>query len=45
MNSSDYLISDAKDFIQKGELSVYSKSGSLIKQLETGVSPSEIILY
>lgn len=43
---NDYvMINDAKDFVQKGTLSVYSKSGTLIKQLETGVSPSEIILY
>lgn len=39
------MVTDAKDFIQKGELSVYSKSGSLIKKMETGISPSEIILY
>ncbi len=39
------LITNAKDFVQKGDLSIYNKSGVLIKTLEAGVSPGEIVLY
>jgi DNA-binding beta-propeller fold protein YncE len=39
------MITDAKDFVQKGELKIYNKSGNFIKSLETGVAPGEITLY
>ncbi len=39
------MITDAKDFVQKGELQIYNKNGALIKSLETGVAPGEITLY
>jgi hypothetical protein len=39
------MVTDANDFVQKGELKIYSKNGNLIKTLETGVSPGEIVLY
>lgn len=39
------MITDAKDFVQKGELKIFNKNGDLIKSLETGVAPGEITLY
>ncbi len=39
------MVTDAKDFVQKGEMKIYSKGGTLLKSLETGVNPGEILLY
>ena len=36
-------VTDAKDFVQPGELLTYSAKGTLIKKYDTGINPSSIL--
>ncbi len=38
-------VTDAKDFVQPGELLIYSQKGNLIKKYNTGINPSSLLFY
>ncbi len=38
-------VTDAKDFVQPGELLVFSRKGILIKKYNTGINPSSFLFY
>jgi hypothetical protein len=44
-NLEELWVTDAKDYVQSGEVLRYSKSGSLIAKYPAGIIPSQILFY
>ncbi|MGB1051420.1 MAG: hypothetical protein ACPGYF_05615 [Chitinophagales bacterium] len=43
LNNGDFIVSDAKDFVTNGAIEHYDSSGNLIRTVDVGYVPSEVV--